>query len=279
LDIFGLLRNKARKAVKYAAPVHVDELEQCKFYHTFDLPTIGLVKGQWDLREKTDNYLGNMDFKGKTCLDVGAASGFLSFEMEKRGGIVTSFDADDASRFSFLPFKDSLYMTDRELKFKHVNKWLNKLKNSYWLAHRLLRSNAKVFYGDVYNIPTELGRFDIVMVGQIMIHLRDPVLALTSISNVCNNTLIISEGMYDTDDTVAKFHARDVSKGPEWLWWQYSRGLWKEILAIMGFEVVNITTDKYACFHEYSPGEVEITTIVAKKKLGISPASKKEIVR
>jgi predicted nicotinamide N-methyase len=37
-----------------------------------------------------DPYLGNFDFVGKRVLDVGAASGFLTFEMEKRGAEVVA---------------------------------------------------------------------------------------------------------------------------------------------------------------------------------------------
>jgi SAM-dependent methyltransferase len=253
-------------SMEYASPVHVTDVNQCDFYHTIDLPTIGEIKGQWDLRKNIVTYLGGLDFKGKTCLDVGTASGYLTFEMEKRGGIVTSFDADDASRYHFLPFRNSLYTTNHELWARQTNEWLGRLHNSYWLCHRLLKSMAKVFYGDVYALPIELGPFDVVMVGQIMIHLRDPILALTSIAGLCADTLIIAEGMLDTDDTIAKFHARASTGGPEWLWWQYSRGMWREILAILGFEVTAMLTDRYTCLHEYNIGESDITTIVARRE-------------
>lgn len=251
--------------IKYAAPVYVNDSNQCAFYHTMDLPIIGEVKGEWDLRKNIDTYLGNAEFIGKTCLDVGTASGFLSFEMEKRGGIVTSFDADDACRYSMLPFRNSLYNTDHNLWSQQTNEWLTRLHNSYWYAHRLLNKNAKVFYGDIYNIPLELGYFDIVMVGQVMIHLRDPILALISISKLCKDILILAEGMIDSDDTYAKFDARADAGGPEWLWWKYTRGMWKEILAILGFEIKSIITEKYTVSHEYLKSETDITTIVAKK--------------
>ena len=62
---------------------HVDD---CFFYHTLDLPGIGLVEGQWDLRGRFDDYIGDVDLRDKTVLDVGTANGFLTFEAEKRGG-------------------------------------------------------------------------------------------------------------------------------------------------------------------------------------------------
>ena len=71
------------------------DLNECVFYHSMDLPGLGTVEGQWDLRGRFDEYIGGIDVNGKTFLDVGAASGFLSFEAERRGASVISFDALD----------------------------------------------------------------------------------------------------------------------------------------------------------------------------------------
>ena len=50
-----------------------------------DLPGLKKVGKGWDLRKTIDAYLGHFDFRGKRALDVGTASGFLTFEMERRG--------------------------------------------------------------------------------------------------------------------------------------------------------------------------------------------------
>jgi 2-polyprenyl-3-methyl-5-hydroxy-6-metoxy-1,4-benzoquinol methylase len=70
----------------------VESAADCDFYHVMELPGVGRVGDQWDLRGTVDAYLGDFDFQGKRALDVGAASGFLTFEMEKRGASVVSFD-------------------------------------------------------------------------------------------------------------------------------------------------------------------------------------------
>src|SRR5215207_8575899 len=54
-------------------------------------------------------------------------------------------------------------------------------RNGYWMAHRLLGSKAKVYYGTVYDLPEALGQFDIVMVGMMLPHLKDQALALHQI--------------------------------------------------------------------------------------------------
>jgi hypothetical protein len=63
----------------------IPAIEDCKFYHAMDLPQIGFVQGAWDLRGRFDDYIGGVGLKDRSVLDVGTASGFLSFEAEQRG--------------------------------------------------------------------------------------------------------------------------------------------------------------------------------------------------
>jgi hypothetical protein len=92
-----------------AAPRDIENLGDCYFYHTLDLPGFGTVEGEWDLRGRFDDYVGGIDLRGKTVLDVGTANGFLTFEAEKRGAKqVVSFDIGDAKFQSLLPFSRGL---------------------------------------------------------------------------------------------------------------------------------------------------------------------------
>ena len=69
----------------YAEPRTVTSLDDCYFYHTVEIPGHSVVTGEWDLRPGLDAYLGHFDFAGKRVLDVGAASGILSFHVERQG--------------------------------------------------------------------------------------------------------------------------------------------------------------------------------------------------
>ena len=70
-------------------------LVDCFFYHVMDIPGLSEpTKGEWDLRKGVDEYLGHVDFKNKTVLELGPASGFLTFHIEKMGGDVTSIELD-----------------------------------------------------------------------------------------------------------------------------------------------------------------------------------------
>ena len=179
--------------------------------------------------------------------------------MEKRGAQVTSFDADDAGRYAHLPFRDNDFIANHDKWLTDNNQWLERLHNSYWLAHRALESKNKVFHGNVYDIPPELGPFDVCVIGQILIHLRDPIQALTSVARVCKDTLIISEGMLNTRRRIARFDAT-ADDGPVYLFWMLSKGTYRVILKMLGFEIQSFTRKKYLCHGKRS----EICTIVAK---------------
>ena len=45
----------------YEQPLHIPSVEECNFYHSTDIPGVGLVEGQWDLREGFDEYLGEFE--------------------------------------------------------------------------------------------------------------------------------------------------------------------------------------------------------------------------
>jgi len=76
--------------------------QECRFYHSTDLPGIGSIEGDWDPR-KTLRLIGSADVRGKTVLDVRTVSGFLAFEAEKREATVFTFDADDPDWIQMVP--------------------------------------------------------------------------------------------------------------------------------------------------------------------------------
>ena len=83
--------------VRYALPpAEPPALTDCRFYHSIELPGIGLQQGYWDLRGGYDDYFGGQDFSGERMLDIGTSSGALAFEIERRGASeVVAFDLDE----------------------------------------------------------------------------------------------------------------------------------------------------------------------------------------
>src|SRR3989440_11019751 len=133
----------------FAAPRKVDDVADCYFYHTMELPSRGVIQGRdWDLRGRVDEYLGNVDFAGQRVLEIGPASGFLTFEMEKRGAYVISVEVTDEHGWDFVPYPDE----GLEEVFGPRRVVMQQLKNYYCFSHAAHRSNAKGYYGDDYNL-------------------------------------------------------------------------------------------------------------------------------
>jgi len=173
----------------YAEPRAISSLQDCYFYHTMDVPGHGTVQGEWDLRGSVDKYLGHYDFAGKRVLDVGAASGVLSFHMEEQGAEVVSFDLSEDFDWDIVPFAENDNAAARNERRGH----LRKINNSYWLCHQAFSSKARMVNGVVYDIPQAIGPVDVAVFGSILLHLRDPFLALENAARLAQEAIIVCD--------------------------------------------------------------------------------------
>jgi SAM-dependent methyltransferase len=249
----------------FVKPRLVESLDECYFYHTIDLPGLGTRKGHWDLRGRFEEYIGGVDIAGKSVLDVGTATGFLSFEAGRLGAArVVSFDMSDVRQQHFVPFKGSLYREDYESWIRSYHLTIEKWKNAYWLSHRLLNSKAEVFYGDIYDLPAELGEFEVTIAGAVLEHLIDPVSALISIGRLTRERLVLVTPLLQTEEKIARFEPSADRPADDFTWWTYSVGLYRELLAILGFRIERISPGNY--YHEFAGRMEERATLVAVRE-------------
>jgi hypothetical protein len=231
-------------------------IEDCWFYHVMDLPGLGTVDhfGSWDLRGRFDEYTGFIPFAGKTLVDVGSASGFLTFEAEKRGAVVTSFDVAAVDMVNVDPKTDAAAKRDE----------ITKLHNGYRLAHHLLGSCASMVYGDARELSRYVGPHDIVLIGQMLVHVRDPLAVLEQACKVARETVIIAEGSFESDAPLACFWGAQFPGTNSW--WHLSTGFYRDALSIFGFTLKSATQSTYLCNHPAASGLQQIWTLVAEKQ-------------
>lgn len=252
----------------YAAPQSVKNIKDCYFYHTTDLPGHVTQKGGWDLRGRFADYIGGLDLKGRRVLDVGTASGFLSFSAEEAGAReVVSFDLDSADRQDLLPFADSEYVKDHRSWSAKQTAGFQRWKNAYWFTHALKRSKAKVVYGDVYALPETIGRFDVIILGAILEHLADPIKALASVARHADDYIVINTDFIDTDEPMARFNGRPNLPNASYIFWTYSLETYRNIMEIIGFEIVTVRRDTFAAFEANGdPKEIERVALVCRRR-------------
>jgi SAM-dependent methyltransferase len=249
----------------YAEPRTIIDLKDCYFYHTMDLPVLGTVEGNWDLRQNIGDYLGNVEFKDKRVLDVGCANGALSFYMERQGAEVVSYDLDKNGDWDMVPYAKWKDYEHIALERKSI---IDKLNNAYWFAHRLLKSQAKVVYGGVYAIPDTFGPVDLAVYGSILLHLRDPFLALQNGLRLTKKTVIIAEPLRRQITRTAEPclgllpDARIVE--PKDTWWDIRPEWVVRAIGVLGFEDVEINYHS----QKYEGRDNDLYTIVGRRTHG-----------
>lgn len=158
------------------------------FYHTIDLPGLGEMPGEWDLRSNPDEYLGNTILTNKQVLDLGTANGFLTFHMESKGASVVSYDVSPHDDWDIIPHASR---EDATLAYDRRNR-LRKINNAYRLSHRLLNSRARLVRGTVFAIPDLVGLVDITLAGYVLLHGSNPFLALRQAARITRETIVIT---------------------------------------------------------------------------------------
>jgi hypothetical protein len=165
-------------------PTKEISIDDCLFYHVQEIPGMSEpTKGSFDLRKGVNDYLGHVDFNNKSVLELGPASGFLTFYIENLGGQVTCIDLSTKNdSWDVVP---NCTFDWKKKEKEHMDNELQKVQNAFWFAHRAQKSKSKVINSHIYNLPEETEMHDIGMMGLVLLHLQNPFKA---IQNICSHT-------------------------------------------------------------------------------------------
>jgi tRNA (mo5U34)-methyltransferase len=158
------------------------------WYHTMDLAPGLVTPGWFDLRPIVD-LMPWPDVRDKRCLDIGTYDGFLAFELERRGAAeVVALDIGSHEQWDW-PYRltegpDSL--ADLAGPEKGVG---------FRMAKEIYGSSVEKVTLNVYDLDLNAlgGRFDVVVCGTLLLHLRDPLRALERIRTVCSGWFLSAE--------------------------------------------------------------------------------------
>lgn len=202
-----------------------DLVSSLTWYHTIDLGNGLLTPGYYDHRPYLPYYGFPADLTGKTVLDIGAASGFFSFEFERRGAQVTATDLPAWFDHDFGPN----YQPDHTAESGQVY-----LHRPFEVARRLRNSSVAVQYINIYDItPESVGTFDLVFCGSVLIHLTDPIRALWRIAGVTKEKAIIATSLDagEPDRPIATMVGAERGDG----WWIPTRACLELMAVAAGF--------------------------------------------
>jgi SAM-dependent methyltransferase len=138
-------------------------------YHSLELNDGTVISGiipVANLKARLDSYPLPADLRGKRVLDIGAASGWNSFEAERRGAEVVAVDCVEYEEFT--------------------------------IVKRLRESNVEYVVADIEELtPERFGFFDYVLFFGVLYHLRHPLLALESVCAVTRGIALIESYVID----------------------------------------------------------------------------------
>jgi tRNA (mo5U34)-methyltransferase len=163
----------------------VDEV--ALWYHSIDLPDGSVTPGWFDLRPIVEK-MPWPDVKGKRCLDVGTYDGYLAFQLERRGAAeVVATDISAHEEWDW-PARS------RAQGGEHLARLAGPKGRGFEVAGELLGSSVQRREISVYDLhPDQVGTFDVVVCGSLMLHLRDPIRALEAIRSVCTGVFLSAE--------------------------------------------------------------------------------------
>jgi tRNA (mo5U34)-methyltransferase len=205
------------------------------WYHTFELPGGVVTDGYFDLRSVVAKLPLPDSLAGLRCLDAAACEGFWSFELARRGAAeVVSLDLPDTTRQDW-----------QGLPSRQVRQAGTGLANEHFsFVQRALgvesvqRVDMNLYDAD----PEQLGTFDYIFIGNVLIHLADPARALRALRRLLRpgGELLSLEGV---SLALTLLHPRrpmaqlwDVDDQPRW--WTPNRSAHRRLLHAAGYEVL-----------------------------------------
>jgi tRNA (mo5U34)-methyltransferase len=205
------------------------EVKGLTWYHTLDLGDGVVTRGLFDHRPVIDRYLIPADLSGMRCLDVGTMDGFWAFEMERRGAEeVVAADLRDPDQLDWPPLWRER-IEDESLDAMKADRFA--------LARTALGSQVQRVERSAYDLDADLGQFDLVFCGDLLVHLKDPVTALERIRGVCRGSAIICNPVvrfrFGRRRPLARFDGID-----EFQWWLLSEAAMERMVRAAGFRRV-----------------------------------------
>lgn len=255
---------EASRFYKRAEELGLGDLRAYSWYHTVELGQGLVTPGTYDHRTQVPNFRFPEDMSGMDVLDIGSATGFFSFEFERRGAKVVSVDVPSISDYDRFPFEDpkdtieklaymaqdqSAYTPDEyEAVFgdstpEDIYRYVT--DGPFKLCHQVLKSGVERRYARIYDVAdTDLGpeQFDLVCVGDVLVHTLHPVEALAAVARVCKGTLVLSQHTFDRlgSRPAAMYVGGEKLGEPNLTWWVPNVACLAQLLKKVGFREVEL---------------------------------------
>lgn len=209
-------------------------IDELLWYHVIDVAPGVTTKGWFDLRHAIPQ-IPFPDVRGKRCLDIGTWDGFYAWELERRGAAdVVAVDLPDLVDIDWPP--EAL----ADPAFDPSQKGVQARPAGFNLIKELTGSQVTWRGESIYDLdPADIGTFDLVVCGSLLVHLRDPVRALDAVRRVTTGSFLSIDYVHAPLNLLSRrrpiFELR--GKGKDFQWWLASDAGFRHLLDVAGFQV------------------------------------------
>jgi tRNA (mo5U34)-methyltransferase len=230
-----------------AGALGLGDVRHYYWYHTVDLGDGLVTPGDYDYRHVLDAFRFPDDMTGMDVLDVGAATGFFSFEFERRGARVVAVDLPSLNDWDIIhgEREGSLKgLMEYHRAATHEETHHRHLEGPFEFCRQVLGSKVRRVHSTVYGLSrAALGvdGFDLIYLGDVLPHIFSPLAALDALAPLCKGTLVISSDLWEDDALPAmRYTGGDGPCGDHRSWWRPNRLCLEQMLRTVGFREVRL---------------------------------------
>jgi tRNA (mo5U34)-methyltransferase len=210
------------------------DVEAHSWYHTLELAPGVVTPGWFDTRALAPT-LPWPQLRGRRCLDIGTFDGFWAFAMERGGAAeVVAVDLLDPQAWDWPP--DTRPETVAAVGER------KRRGEGFEVARAALGSSVTRVERSVYDLtPATNGTFDVVYLGSLLLHLRDPLRALAAVRSVLRpdgELLVVDAIDLPRSLTLPRLPVATLDGvGRPW-WWKPNLAGLARMVEVSGLEVV-----------------------------------------
>jgi SAM-dependent methyltransferase len=221
------------------------------WYHSYYFDNGYQVRGDYDIGADIDDYGFPPSMSGMHVLDLGTGAGWFAMYFEQLGAEVWTVDARGYPDFDVYgrhdyPGVPSGRLPDR-LDENGNPIYYSPVSAAFWIMKELLNSKVRFRNSRVYDVRPEMfgGRkFDLVFLGAILCHLRDPIGALMSARGVCAGEVVVTTPVVigEPESEVLPRQYLPYTDLDRISWWLPNEACFRHWFQAAGFRDVNVAT-------------------------------------
>lgn len=243
-----------------AKQLGLGDVSRYYWYHTVDLGGGLTTPGLYDYRRTIADFPFPVDMRGMRVLDVGPATGFFAFEFERRGAEVVAMELPslrDLDRFPGQSVESSLQRIERMIfpgsvpglsghrrgdNEREVYRCL--LEAPFDFCRERLGSRVERRFSTIYDLTAENtgagDGFDLVFVGDVLVHTLYPLKALAALGPLCRGSLVFAQVLPPGPQEPAAmlYTGGDDPNEDEVSWWLPNQACLEALLRKLGFAQV-----------------------------------------